>query len=52
MLALKTWPEKTQRDIAAQAGCSLGYVNGIKTQLFTTEQLTPPATVTGRDGKV
>lgn len=52
-LALRTWPEKTQREIAAQVGCSLGSVATIKGQLFSREQLPDaPATVTGKDGKV
>ena len=52
-LALRTWPKKTQREIAAQVGCSLGSVATIKGQLFSREQLPDaPATVTGKDGKV
>ena len=50
-LALRTWPHKTQREIAEQVGCGLGTVNNVKRELFTREQLTPPATVTGKDGR-
>lgn len=51
-LALKTWPGKTQREIAAQVGCDFGYVSKIKGGLLTSQQLDAPATVTGKDGKV
>ena len=50
-LALRTWPEKTQQAIAEQVGCHKSHVCRIKDQLLTTQQLDPPATVTGRDGK-
>jgi hypothetical protein len=33
-------------------GCSIGYVNKMKSELFTSEKLPDaPATVTGKDGK-
>ncbi len=47
-LALEVWPERSQRRIAAQIGCSVGYVNRIR-QVFTSEHL-PDRTV-GEDGK-
>ena len=50
-LALRTWPEKTQQAIAEQVGCHKSHVCRIKDQLLTTQQLDPPATVTGKDGK-
>lgn len=52
-LALRTWPEKTLRDLAAQIGCSFTYVGDVKRQLYGSVQLPDaPATVTGKDGKV
>jgi len=50
-LALRTWPKKTQREIAAQVGCDFGYVSKIKGGLLTSQQLDAPTTVTGKDGK-
>ena len=50
-VALREWPGKSQQEIAAQVGCAVSYVNGIKKELFTTEKLTLPATRTGKDGK-
>jgi hypothetical protein len=52
LLALKTWPEKTLREIGGQIGCSFTYVGVVKRELYTSAQLPDaPATVTGRDGK-
>lgn len=50
-LALRTWPERTQVAIAEQIGCTQAYVSMIKDQFITTYEPTPPATVTGKDGK-
>ena len=49
LLALRTWPGKTQTDIAQQVGCALSTVNYHKQQLFESEKLPDaPATVTGK----
>ena len=48
-LALASWPDKSQTQIAEQIGCSIGYVNKFKRQVFTSENL--PERVTGKDGK-
>ncbi len=51
MLALKTWPDKTQQAIAEQVGCSQQYVGRIQDELTTSCKLDIPATRTGADGK-
>lgn len=52
LLALKTWPDKSQREIAVQVGCSQAWVNSLKQQVISTDHLPDaPATVTGKDGK-
>lgn len=51
LLALRTWPDKTQAEIARQVGCSFQFVCKTKNQFSTSGELTPPSTVTGRDGK-
>ena len=48
-LAVEAWPERSQRRIAAQVGCSPGYVNKIRGQVFTSEHL--PERTVGTDGK-
>lgn len=48
-LALKTWPDRSQNQIAEQIGCSQQHVQQIKVQVTSTCNL--PATVTGKDGK-
>ena len=50
-VALREWPNKSQREIAEQVGCNVAYVNRIKQELFTSKKLTLPATRTGKDGK-
>jgi len=39
LIALKEFPEKSQRDIATQVGCSVGHVNKIKNEVFSSEHL-------------
>lgn len=52
-LALRTWPGKTQREIAAQVGCDQAHVSRLKEQFMSSHKLPDaPATVTGRDGKI
>jgi ParB-like chromosome segregation protein Spo0J len=48
--ALREFPDKSQRAIAEQVGCSVGHVCGIAKQLFNTEQLTRPDRVTRKNG--
>jgi hypothetical protein len=51
-LALRTWPGRSQVEIAAQVGCAQQYVSRLKAEFTTCGELTEqPATVTGRDGK-
>ena len=40
-LAVKTWPNKSQQEIAEQVGCAVSYVNGIKKDKFSSE-ISPP----------
>lgn len=52
LLALKTWPERSQREIAEQVGCSKTWVQNMKAeivQVVTTDHL--PERVIGKDGK-
>ena len=49
VLALQTWPERSQRDIADQIGCSKTWVQNIRSDMVTTDHL--PDRVTGKDGK-
>ncbi len=54
LLALRTWPEKSLRDIAAQIGCSFNHVGNLRREVCAIAHLNKeptPATVTGRDGK-
>ncbi len=48
-LALTAWPNKSQRKLAGQIGCSKTYVQRLKTQVVTSDHL--PTHVTGKDGK-
>lgn len=48
---LKTWPEKTQQEIAEQVGCSQALVHKVKDELITRDKLDLPDTRMGRDGK-
>ena len=48
-LAIKTWPDRSQNEIAAQIGCSQRYVSTIRGEVRTTSNL--PDRVTGKDGK-
>lgn len=43
-LAVKTWPNKSQQEIAEQVGCSVSYVNGVKKDKFTSEIIPPTRT--------
>lgn len=44
LLALRTWPEQSQREIAEQVGCALGTVSTIKRDVFTAEHVAMPVT--------
>ena len=48
-LALATWPDLSQRRIAAQVGCSKSYVGSVRAQVSTSGHLL--SRVVGRDGK-
>lgn len=48
-LALEAFPDKSQRTIAAQIGCSKSRVGQIREQVANTCHL--PTKTTGRDGK-
>jgi len=50
-VALKTWPDKTQQEIAEQVGCNRSYLVRIQDELVTSNKLTLPPTRTGKDGK-
>jgi len=39
LLALKSFPQKSQKEIADQVGCAVGYVNQIKGDNFTSENI-------------
>ena len=43
-LAVKTWPNKSQQEIAEQVGCAVSYVNGIKKDKFSSEIIPPTRT--------
>jgi len=47
LLALQTWPDRSQREIAEQIGCSKTWVQNIKTEVVSTDHVR----VTGKDGK-
>ena len=49
LLALKTWPDKSQNQIAQQIGCDQAYVSRLKAEVMTSHTL--PDRVTGKDGK-
>ena len=49
-LALATWPDLSQRRIAAQVGCSQPYVHKVRGQVITSYHL--PGRVVGEDGKL
>ena len=48
-LALATWPELSQRRIAAQVGCSQPYLHKVRAEVTTSCHL--PARAVGEDGK-
>ena len=48
-IAYRTWPDISQRRIAAQVGCNQGYVGRVRAQLNTRVQL--PDRVVGSDGR-
>jgi ParB-like chromosome segregation protein Spo0J len=50
-LALRTWPDRSQREIARQVGCHQTRVSQLAIELKNALQLNRPATVTGKDGK-
>ena len=50
-VALNTWPDKTQQEIAEQVGCNRSYLVRIQDELVTSNKLTLPPTRTGKDGK-
>ena len=49
--ALEAWPDKSQRRLAAQIGCSQRYVGKIRDQVRTGSPLSLPARTIGTDGK-
>lgn len=49
LLAFKTWPERSSRELAEQIGCNQDYVSELRRKLKDTLQL--PDYVVGRDGK-
>jgi ParB-like chromosome segregation protein Spo0J len=52
LLALRTWPERSQREIAAQVGCSQAWVSNLKSDVISSDNVHVPATRTdtlGRD---
>jgi len=49
LLAIQTWPDRSEREIAEQVGCSKTYVHNLKPQVVTTDHV--PDRVTGKDGK-
>ncbi len=49
LLALKTWPERSQTQIGEQIGCTQAFVSRIREQVNTSIDL--PDRVTGKDGK-
>jgi hypothetical protein len=52
VLALKTWPERSGRQIAEQVGCGLSYLQRIKDEVTPRVHLDAEATrVIGKDGK-
>ncbi len=51
LLALKTWPEKSQREIAAQVGCAFQYVSRLKGDVSTSGHVSMPATRTDSLGR-
>lgn len=48
-LALEAWPDRSQRRIAAQIGCSFQYVSKVRAQVSTSRHL--PKRTVGTDGK-
>ena len=48
-LALEAWPDRSQRRIAAQIGCSQRYVGKVREQVSTSSHL--PERTVGTDGK-
>ena len=48
-LALRTWPDKSERELATQVGCSKTYVHKLRGQVVTSDHV--PTRVTGKDGK-
>ncbi len=50
-LAVKTWPNKSQQEIANQIGCSQGTVSKAMAELIPRNKLVIPATRIGADGK-
>jgi hypothetical protein len=49
LLAINSFPDRSQNQIAAQVGCSQRYVSTLKEQVRTTSNL--PQTVIGKDNK-
>lgn len=50
-IALETFPDKTQEAVAKQVGCARSWVAMVKKEVVSTDKLTPPTKVTGKDGK-
>lgn len=52
ILALRTWPDKSQNEIAKQIGCAQSWISSVKAQVIGTDSLpAAPSRVTGKDGK-
>ena len=49
LVALKTWPTRSERDLAEHVGCSKTYVHNLKSQVVSSDHLADR--VTGKDGK-
>lgn len=50
-LAYATWPDKGQREIADQVGCSARYVSTVRDQIQVRSSSHLPDYITGKDGK-
>ena len=50
-LALTTWPDRSQNQIAEQIGCTQQWVAKVKSEIQDTTTCNLPTRVTGKDGK-
>ncbi|MGE0450222.1 MAG: hypothetical protein AB7Q29_11640 [Vicinamibacterales bacterium] len=51
VMALQTWPERSQVQIAEQIGCTREWVGQVRRSMEVTSTVPVPARVTGKDGK-